>query len=84
MEKPWSFLYKNSNKGENKISNYFIDGTTQIKLNKKEVDVMTPLYDYNIAMVIGDYIVKAIANDKDLNINSRKYSLIKRLFNRVI
>lgn len=45
---------------------------------------MTPLYDYNIAMVIGDYIVKAIANDKDLNINSRKYSLIKRLFNKVI
>lgn len=45
---------------------------------------MTPLYDYNIAMVIGNYIVKFIANDKDLNINSRKYSLIKRLFNKVI
>ncbi|MBM6818576.1 MULTISPECIES: hypothetical protein [Clostridia] len=45
---------------------------------------MTPLYDYNIAMVIGDYIVKAIANDKDLNINSRKSSLIKRLLNKVI
>ena len=45
---------------------------------------MTPLYDYNIAMVIGDYIVKAIANDKDLIINSRKSSLIKRLLNKVI
>ena len=45
---------------------------------------MTPLYDYNIEMVIGDYIVKAIANDKDLNINSRKSSLIKRLLNKVI
>ena len=44
---------------------------------------MTPLYDYNIAMVIGDYIVKAIANDKDLNINSKKPSLIKRLLKKV-
>lgn len=35
MEKPWSFLYKNSKKGENKMSNYFLSVITQIKFNKK-------------------------------------------------
>lgn len=45
---------------------------------------MTPLYDYNVAMIIGNYIVKSIANDKDLSINSRKPSLIKRLLNKLM
>ena len=45
---------------------------------------MTPLYDYNIAMIIDNYLVKSIANDKDLSINNRKPSLIKRLLNKVI
>ena len=44
---------------------------------------MTPLYDYNIAMLMGNYLVKAIANDKDLNINAKKPSLIKRLLKKV-
>ncbi|MEN8077864.1 hypothetical protein ABFP60_12950 [Clostridioides difficile] len=44
---------------------------------------MTPLYDYNIAMLMGNYLVKAIANDKDLNINAKKPSLIKILLKKV-
>lgn len=35
MENPWSFLYKNFKKGENKMNNYFIGIITQIKFNKK-------------------------------------------------
>ena len=84
MENPWSFLYKNSKKGENKMSNYFLSVITQKNLIRKEVEVMTPLYDYNVAMIIGNYIVKSIANDKDLSINSRKPSLIKRLLNKLM
>ena len=45
---------------------------------------MTPLYDYNIAMIINSYIIKAIANDKDLSMRDRKPSLIKRLLNKII
>ena len=45
---------------------------------------MTPLYDYNIAMIINSYIVKAIANDKDLSMRYRKPRLIKRLLNKII
>lgn len=44
---------------------------------------MTPLYDYNVAVMIGNYLVKAIANDKDLAINEKKPSLIKRLINKI-
>ena len=45
---------------------------------------MTPLYDYNISVVIGNYLIKAIANDKDFNINKKKDGLLKRLFNKII
>ncbi|MBQ5696708.1 MAG: hypothetical protein IIV48_08675 [Clostridium sp.] len=45
---------------------------------------MTPLYDYNISVVIGNYLIKAIANDKDLNINKKKDGLLKRLLNKII
>ena len=45
---------------------------------------MTPLYDYNISVVIGNYLIKAIANDKDLNINKKKDGLLKRLRNKKI
>lgn len=47
-------------------------------------EIMTLLYDYNIAMVMGNYLVKAIANDKDLSIRDRKPSLIKRVLNKII
>ena len=43
---------------------------------------MTQLYDYNISMVMGNYLVKAIANDKDLNLNNKRSSFIKRLFKK--
>ena len=45
---------------------------------------MTPLYDYNISVVIGNYLIKVIANDKDLNINKKKDGLLKRLLNKII
>ena len=28
---------------------------------------MTPLYDYNISVIIGNYLLRALANDEDLN-----------------
>ena len=43
---------------------------------------MTQLYDYNISMVMGNYLIKAIANDKDLNLNNKRSSFIKRLFKK--
>lgn len=29
---------------------------------------MTPLYDYNISVIIGNYLLRALANDEDLNL----------------
>ena len=37
---------------------------------------------YNISMVLDNYLVKAIANDRDLNLNNKKSSFIKRLFKK--
>lgn len=44
---------------------------------------MTPLYDYNISAVIGSYLLRALANDKDLNLNSKKTNFFTRLFRKI-
>ena len=43
---------------------------------------MTPLYDYNISVIIGNYLLRALANDEDLNLNSKKSNFFTKLFRK--
>lgn len=65
------------------MKNNFVEIGNNKKINMKGGKFMTPLYDYNVAMIMGNYLVKAIANDKDLKINSKKSSLMKKLLKKL-
>ena len=41
---------------------------------------MTLLYDYNISVIIGNYLLRALANDEDLNLNIFKLEKINRQY----
>ena len=43
---------------------------------------MTPLYDYNISVIIGNYLLRALANDEDLNVNYKKSNFFTKLFRK--
>ena len=45
-------------------------------------DFMTLLYDYNISVIIGNYLLRALANDEDLNLNSKKSNFFTKLFRK--
>lgn len=65
------------------MKNNFVEIGNNKEINMRGGKFMTPLYDYNVAMIMGNYLVKAIANDKDLKINSKKSSSIKKLLKKL-
>lgn len=45
---------------------------------------MTLLYDYNISVIIGNYLLRALANDEDLNLNSKSLIFLLSYLEKII